>query len=433
MVAIAWVAIELFSYAAYLFATGEFFSFGGVRQSQRDIASLQSAAPGDPKPRTKLEHLMAADAIHPYLGFVYDPDEWNVKRRSRKLHGLPVSDFGFVDDKSPIQEASADRVVVGIFGGSVALQLSLKAEEVLLDELRKIPRFGGDREFVVVRTALGSHKQPQQGLILDYLLSLGGHFDLVINLDGFNEVALAAESQRKGVYPFYPRGWSLRMAGVPETELLKLIGAKFIAEQSRSRWAATFLEPPLRYSVTSNLVWKLRDRQLAGRVAEFALGIQQFETQAKRAPFQARGPAFAAATEADLYREIARVWARSSLQMSRLVGANGGAYFHFLQPNQYVPKSKIIGPKERAIAIDRQHPYRHGVRAGYPHLVDAGQSLPREGVEFHDLSRIFKGVERPLYSDACCHLNEEGIGLLATRIGEIIRSAFIDDVAQADR
>jgi len=41
---------------------------------------------------------------------------------------------------------------------------------------------------------------------LNYLLALGARFDLFINLDGFNEVALPpAENIPKGVFLFFPR------------------------------------------------------------------------------------------------------------------------------------------------------------------------------------------------------------------------------------
>ena len=40
-----------------------------------------------------------------------------------------------------------------------------------------------------VNLALFGYKQPQQLTTLAYLMSIGGQFDLVLNIDGFNEVA----------------------------------------------------------------------------------------------------------------------------------------------------------------------------------------------------------------------------------------------------
>jgi len=42
------------------------------------------------------------------------------------------------------------------------------------------------------------YKQPQQLLVLSYFLSIGQPFDMVMNIDGFNEVALGGINDRYG-------------------------------------------------------------------------------------------------------------------------------------------------------------------------------------------------------------------------------------------
>ena len=51
--------------------------------------------------------------------------------------------------------------------------------------LERLPAFEGKRVEIVC-TALGGYKQPQQLFSLMYFLALGGHFDVWVNLDGFN-------------------------------------------------------------------------------------------------------------------------------------------------------------------------------------------------------------------------------------------------------
>jgi hypothetical protein len=59
-------------------------------------------------------------------------------------------------------------------------------------------------------------KQPQQPLALSYFLSLGAKYDVVMNLDGFNELALPfLNNLRAGVYPFFPRLWNLSGSSPP--------------------------------------------------------------------------------------------------------------------------------------------------------------------------------------------------------------------------
>ena len=43
------------------------------------------------------------------------------------------------------------------------------------------------------------YKQPQQLLVLSYFLSIGQTFDLVVNIDGFNEVALSSLNHQRGL------------------------------------------------------------------------------------------------------------------------------------------------------------------------------------------------------------------------------------------
>ena len=79
------------------------------------------------------------EVIHPYLGFVGNPASKN--ELVDALRGVPISEYGFNDDKSPIQSAQPGRLVVGIFGGSVAHFFSLEGIEALRAELARSPRF----------------------------------------------------------------------------------------------------------------------------------------------------------------------------------------------------------------------------------------------------------------------------------------------------
>src|SRR4030095_3931354 len=64
--------------------------------------------------------------------------------------------------------------------------------------LKQSPYFAG-KELVLLSFAAGAYKQPQQLLILNYFLSIGQQFDMVLNIDGFNETAVAALNNRAGI------------------------------------------------------------------------------------------------------------------------------------------------------------------------------------------------------------------------------------------
>ena len=106
--------------------------------------------------------------------------------------------------------------------------------------------------------------------------------------------------------------------------------------------------------------------------------------------------------------------------MHLLCQGMGIEYYHFLQPNQYVPDSKPLSAEEVADAWRANHPYRTPALEGYPRLVRYGRRLRRNGIAFHDLTGIFRERPETLYRDTCCHLNQAGNTLLAEAIRRVI-------------
>jgi hypothetical protein len=121
------------------------------------------------------------------------------------------------------------------------------------------------------------------------------------------------------------------------------------------------------------------------------------------------------------------VFARTDLLFAdgdALCEANGIAYFHFLQPNQYVEGTKPMAASEQAVALNVENPYRAPAVACYPLLIEEGRSLKAQGINFHDLTRVFAEHSEPLYVDDCCHFNDAGDKILAENIAAAIRSVF---------
>jgi hypothetical protein len=106
--------------------------------------------------------------------------------------------------------------------------------------------------------------------------------------------------------------------------------------------------------------------------------------------------------------------------MNFLCRANRIAYVHVLQPNQYVPDSKPLGPQERITAVRDEECYALGAKHGYPELLREGETLRAEGVDFHDLTRLFAAFADPIYIDTCCHYNQQGNDLLAEAVAEAL-------------
>jgi hypothetical protein len=425
---LTYVVIELLSFAAYRSLTGEFYSLSTVHATQLARKEVGQNFEKSQAPRSEAEEvaaLLAAQGrvlrLHPYLGFVVAAAE----KKTIPTRGVPnlhVTEFGFLDTQSPIHRRSDDRVIVGVVGGSVANLFTQGGHNVLERELRKSPHFA-DREFVFVRIALGGYKQPQQLLTVAYLLSLGAEFDIVINIDGFNEVALYPAEHGLGGLPIsYPRQWGRRVADVADPELQRMIGELAYLEGERWRLAATASESRLRFSVLRNLLWLVADSRLDNRIFEVSEALLTYEAGLEVGVMMGRTVNYAG--DVELFSALADLWAQSSRQLDRLVRSNGGLYLHFLQPNQYLEGSKPMSARERAHAIRDQAPYRRGVVFGYPRLLDRGRELEASGIRFVDLTQIFSEVEEPVYIDTCCHLNQVGNAIMADHIARAVLDAL---------
>jgi hypothetical protein len=359
--------------------------------------------------------LTVGTSLHPFLGYVQTPRP--VDRAWLDHHHLPINEQGFIDDKPSVQRRAAGRRIVGITGGSVAFFLGSEGVERLRERLAALPAFAG-REIVFVRLALGGFKEPQQLATLAYLLSLGGEFDLLINLDGFNEVALyPAEGAPIGANPAYPRAWPRLIDASASPERLRALGAEGFWSHRRRRWATLFSGPALDRSAFATVLWGAGDRWLFRRVER---AQEAFRTLAGHLSYSATGPRIELTSSKEMFAALAAIWEHSSLQLANLCRANGIAYFHFLQPNQYLEGSKPMGSVERQLAIDPNSPHAASIAAGYPLLSAAGARLAAAGVEFTDLTQLFSSVEAPLYKDSYCHFNLEGNRRLADAIADRI-------------
>ncbi len=360
--------------------------------------------------------------IHPYAGYVEDPRSENSVRSLSDGRLMPVSEYGYIDDKLPFQSRKPGRVIIGIAGGSVGCFFAVNGTKRLEAELVKDSRFAG-KQLVFVNMALGGYKQPQQLTTLAYLLSMGAEFDLVLNIDGFNEVCVGSlENGSNSVFPAFPLHWRVRIAGNDANRVLAQSELLLLSAE-RGRQARRFSRSPWRYSMISHLVWEFLDRRMAVRIDRVMDKYQRLERE--QSPYVVTGPRREFATTEDRYQFLVEVWANGSVLMNRLCRSSGIRYYHFLQPNQYVAGSKPMGDAEKRIAILEGHPYRQAVEIGYPLLIRKSEFLRSQGVSYHDLTNIFAGHPETLYLDNCCHYNQAGYEIMA----EAIARAILNDGA----
>ena len=376
-------------------------SFSGEHSTvDRDFSKDVSA-------RKMISHV---EVLHPFLGYVQDP------RRNEA-----VSEFGFPGQVNPILKRSPNRLIVGLTGGSVAMWTYFDGRKKLIEEINRVPLWK-NREIIILNLAMGGYKQPQQLMSLTYLLSLGAQFDVILNLDGFNEVALSSvENVPKNVFPLFPRDWFFRVGNAHDPSVLLKLGELGLVTQKRKSWATFFDSFHLDRSVVLTIMWKAGDFVLESSRSRKIADIQNQSAHLdKISSYIFEGPFAPPTNENDLFQFLATSWAESSLQMKNICAGNGIRYFHFLQPNQYLQGSKKMTTAEEKGAVKKDYRYRKSVETGYPLLIDQGKMLRKKNVSFTDLTMIFEHTETSLYIDECCHLSPEGNGLLAEKMGQVV-------------
>ena len=390
-------AVEGMARAAYYLAYGEWYSPPAA------TPTISPAGAAGPEPGGDATVLRRGDfwqaLAHPYYGYTSP---------------LPTDALNAM----PPPQTRDDRVVIGVLGGSVAEEVTPYFQRALeqyfaANALAKEP--------VVHDLAAGAMQQPQQKDIASHLLAMGGSFDILVNLDGLNEMVSSEVHFRQGIFPFFPRLWddlshwtAVEIALIGQIRLLR-------AEVAALRQAGG-PSSPLRYSAAAGLLNRYRAQRLETRI--FQLNYE-LTTAASGHSLESRGPAGNFRNAAEVRQEAVRVWYRSSAIISLLADGAGSEYYHFLQPNQYLPDTKPLSAEELAFYVLPDSAENANYAQAYPLLAEFGAKLQQQGINYFDLTRIFSNHPETLYNDHCCHLNARGYELLAAAMVQRMAPALL--------
>jgi len=319
------------------------------------------------------------------------------------IRGLP---FHHLSEERLPRPRQGDTVVIALLGGSVAYGVNPYLERALG---RWFAVNSQPRRLVFLNWAAGGVSQPQQTMLVTGALLRGGAVDLIINLDGVNEIG--KDASPRGAFPFFPGQWK-GLVGLTAEELL-LIGQIGVLRREQARRAAVQETSIRRRSALFGLLNRWRQESNAAQIIRLN---HELATAKSAYRLEKHGPRRWWAAEGELQRAAARLWYRSSLMLNRLAAGAAADYYHFLQPNQYVPDSKPLSPWERANAYEPDGLIGTSTAKGYPLLTRFNQDLQNQGVNYFDLTGIFADHSETLYLDSCCHLNDRGNELLAAEM-----------------
>lgn len=404
------VLVEAISHAAFWFLDGTVFSWSRVHEHKSALAAGKEVdVSGRAAQAGRLDCFP-----HPHVGDVLRDNamEYDIGSNGR-MYLRPFNDV-----RTAYPRRSAATFIVGVLGGSVAYSFAVDGAAVLCDELAQ-DELVGARRIVIVNMATPAWKQPQQLLALTFAQAMGAEFDVVVNLDGINEICMAAGHAGERVHPAFPMAWRKIVENVQDPELQRGVALVVFHRHRRRDWARAFDGFLTRRSATLQLIWKVRDRWLQASIAE-ARG----EVRRQRAVAEGNRPGkhvwYTEMSERGIREWTRSAWRHCSELLHRSCEANDTLYLHCLQPNQYVRGSKPMGAPEKKIALSCES-FRRLVPRGYGLLLEGARRLQSAGVRFVDLRFVFRDVREQAYVDEFCHLNAHGNEVLARSIASQIR------------
>lgn len=301
-----------------------------------------------------------------------------------------------------------------ILGGSVAGMLHRDGGEALLKVLEGDARLAG-RPIRTLNQARGGFKAPQTTLLGAYLLTLAWKPDLVILVDGFNEVALGTSNWMDGAHPSYPSvpHWAhlLRDSLEQPTNMNTLVELELTRRES-----VAMHDKALRYRTYRSALASWGTRKLIARsTARYSAAWRELEGESKldELPLSIRGPEVPRTIKASM-EGIVRGWIEGSVNLNAMCRERGIAFVHALQPTLHYAGSKPATENELRLGKVGTA-WMLGVEKGYGRLREAGAELRARGVDFIDATMLFEHRPEDIYVDAC-HYTVEGSEMLARQI-----------------
>jgi hypothetical protein len=361
--------------------------------------------------------------LHPYFGPTHRPgipfDPPAELRTGDADEVVATNNFGFPARVNyPFAKTDDRQFIIGVFGGSVGAYFCRIGAARLEEILRQSGSFN-NREPVTLCFSHEGYKQPQQLLVLNYFLSIGQLFDLVINIDGFNEVALGRINDQYG--------WDISM---PSHEHLDAL----INVVNQATLTPAKLESLARIVQYRQQLNDLAERSNRTRVASVEFALRHYYDFLRRRYEQERvrfdglpsnppadspihvTPKVRPRTGSAVYEDIAANWRSASVLMQQLLAARNIPYVHVLQPNQYY-STRVFGPAEKATAFNDGSPFKEGAANGYPFLEKALEPGAFNAVH------LFDAAHEDVYMDNCCHYTRAGNRLLADFIAKAVLDA----------
>ena len=365
------------------------------------------------------------ERFHPFFGFIQKPSP-------DFRPGFKVNNYGFFSPYDyPFKKTKPNQFIIGVFGGSVASDYAIfqVQNKILPKYLKQLPRLK-DQEFIILSFATGGYKQPQQLLILNYFLALGQELDMVVNIDGFNEVALSNLNNKNQIDLAMPSlQHILPLTNLANNSLsIKAMKATVRIQENKAKinQALTTLQ-----NCTLAACDALTSVYIQNLVNNYKTDVINFEKE--RTKQQDGGSVIYINTNKSVledsvaFEQMAQNWAKSSIFMHKVLSASNVPYFQVLQPNQYYQTKRVFSAAEKQIAFNQDTPYAKAVELGYPALFKKFPNLEKNHIDILNGVNVFDKTKDAVYVDSCCHYNKAGEVIFSDYVGSSILEVLRKD------
>lgn len=347
--------------------------------------------------------------IHPYFGYTGDYSRRGfVETNSLGFLQMETRQIPFVPKPNDF--------VVFVFGGSVAARLATNSQEgkSLQQTLESLPQIKG-KNVVLFNVAQGPGKQPQQLMLLAYLIAVGQHIDLVLNMDGTLEFVTGVMNFNYGVDPIFPPVAILQAIGNELTPMenasedyYELAYTVTHARAELKRYSSLLDDSTTGIAYLKNRLFRgYYDRILAKKLAtynEIVAKGKGWEAVRKRLGLDMP----ITTSKEKMIEDIFNVWLRCSDQMKNMANSIGAKYLHVVHPNMYYSK-KVYTEAEKALMTIPE--VRLPSVAGLAFMESRAEMLESRGIV--SALALFDDIPDTVYNDPTGHMNKLGETMLA--------------------
>ena len=294
-----------------------------------------------------------------------------------------------------------NKIKVLVLGGSVAKHLSINNSDdkvefkditILNKDIfeKSLNKYFNTNKFKVYNAAIDGGKQPQQLFKLYYLDLMEFKFDIIINLDGFNELALSlSENYAINDHLVYPRNYS---------RLISTFNSSFdcLDDINKRVNRHSFLPIIELYDL-----YHIRNCHFNLEGANKNIGTRFSKiTNYKKKEFE------------EALKISKKIWKVSSDKIYEFAANKNILYIHILQPNLYLENSKKLTENEKSLLT---YPKYGNIISNYYKSLNINNLNSQKKL---DMRYLFKENSNELYRDYCCHLNNLGMQLISLNIIE---------------